>query len=130
MNKTKTTQQTQVNKNKLVAYTLLDFWLAGSSSVLVDLDHVWSYIFHEKPPINFTGWDGRPFHHPLIFLLYAVIFSCIALAFISRWNVSVPLRHKHLSSARNKMQSKKDSELLHPLESSKQQTNTPLKLKV
>lgn len=76
--------------NALLAYTLLDFWIAGSSSVLVDCDHLWKYTGNEEP-WNLTGWIGRPFHHPVVYLLLAFLLSFFATALISRWNAISPV---------------------------------------
>jgi len=80
----------EVTNNGMVARALFVFWIAGCLSVLVDLDHVWKYAGLEEP-VNFTGWIGRPFHHPVVFVLYAVVCGLFVLAFVSRWDVSVPV---------------------------------------
>lgn len=87
----------KVKRNKFIAYTLLDFWIASCSSVLLDLDHLWKYSGN-KEPINFTGWIGRPFHHPMVILLYSFVLGWFAIAFIFRWNVSIRNNNENLKN--------------------------------
>jgi hypothetical protein len=62
---------------------LLIVWIFGSISVLVDLDSIWK-ILGITSPFNFTLLEGRDFHTPLLFVLFACIFSIVATTFASR----------------------------------------------
>jgi len=66
-----------------VISTLLLFWIFGGIGVLVDVDSIWK-ILGITSPINFTLLEGRDFHTPLLFILFASIFSIVATAFASR----------------------------------------------
>ena len=81
----------EVGNSELVARTLLVFWVAGCLSVLVDLDHFWKYSGLEEP-LNLTGWIGRPFHHPVVYLLLGIICGVLVTAFVSRRNVPISVR--------------------------------------
>ena len=53
-------------------------------SCLVDFDHIWFFVLKVPDPYNLTGIQGRPFHTPLVFLLYAVVVSIGIVAFTIR----------------------------------------------
>jgi hypothetical protein len=63
-----------------IAYTLFVFWVCGSLSVLVDIDHIWT-ILERVSPIRFSESYGRPFHTRIVFIVVACIicFSIITL---------------------------------------------------
>lgn len=81
----------EVSNSELVARALSVFWIAGCLSVLVDLDHLWSILGLEEP-FNLTGWPSRPLHHPVVFVLYAIICGLLVVALINGWNVDVLVR--------------------------------------
>ena len=56
-------------------------------SCALDWDHIWVWLLEVAPPINITGIQGRPFHHPVVFLLYAVVVSVGVVAFVLRRHV-------------------------------------------
>ena len=85
----------EVSNSELVARTLLVFWIAGFLSVLVDLDHLWKYSGLEEP-FNLTGWIGRPFHHPMVYMLLGILCGVLVVALVSRWNVSLSVRDRDL----------------------------------
>lgn len=50
-------------------------WVAGLTSVLCDADHIWMVFGLSTPEwINFSGWESRALHTPLLF----VLIGCIA----------------------------------------------------
>jgi len=50
------------------------FWVGGITSVLCDADHFWSVSGLPIPEwINFSGWESRAFHTPLLFILIGCI---------------------------------------------------------
>ena len=67
----------------VIVYSLLIFGTFGFISVLVDLDSIWK-ILGVASPLNFTLLEGRDFHTPLLFVMYACIFSIVATAFAFR----------------------------------------------
>ena len=56
-------------------------------SCALDWDHIWAWLLKVEPPINITGIQGRPFHDPVVFLLYAVVVSVGVVAFVLRRHV-------------------------------------------
>ena len=56
------------------------FCICGAVGLLIDLDHVWD-IFGLQAPINFSGWNSRPFHTPLVVIMVGLIASGIIAAF-------------------------------------------------
>lgn len=87
----------EVSNNEFIARTLLVFWIAGCLSVLVDLDHLWKLVGVEAP-LNLTDWVGRPLHHPVVFMLYAIICGLLTVAFVSRRNDTMDVRDGELSN--------------------------------
>ena len=83
------------NLNVLVKRALYNFWGIGILSVLTDLDHIWARL-GLKEPISFTGWINRPFHHPVIFAIYAI---CYGL-FMVILQVKYGLYGKHITNFR------------------------------
>ena len=79
-----------VSNSELLFRTLLGFWVIGLSSALLDLDHTWSYLGLEEP-INFTGWSGRPLHHPVVLLLVSVFLGILLVSLGYGRNVALPL---------------------------------------
>lgn len=59
-------------------------------SCLVDWDHIWYFVLKVPDPINLTGIQGRPFHTPFVFLLYAMVVSLGIVAFVVRQYVVDP----------------------------------------
>ena len=55
------------------------FCICGIVGILIDLDHIWD-IFGLQAPINFSGWNSRPFHTPLVFVMAGLIASGIITA--------------------------------------------------
>jgi len=50
------------------------FWIGGIISVLCDADHIWSIFGLPTPEwINFSGWESRALHTPLLFILIGCI---------------------------------------------------------
>ena len=81
----------EASNSELVARTLLVFWVAGILSVLVDLDHFWKYSGLEEP-FNLTGWIGRPFHHPMVYMLLGILCGVLVVALVDGRNVSLSVR--------------------------------------
>lgn len=52
------------------------FCICGVVGVLFDLDHIWA-ILGLQAPINFSGWNSRPFHTTLVFIMVGLIASGI-----------------------------------------------------
>jgi len=65
--------------NELVGRAFRNGVGCGIVSILADFDHIWSQLGIEEP-VNYTGWIGRPLHHPIIFLCYALLYAAIATA--------------------------------------------------
>ena len=57
------------------------FCICGCIGIFPDMDHIWD-IFGLQAPINFSGWNSRPFHVPLLFILAGIVISGIITAFI------------------------------------------------
>lgn len=85
----------EVSNSELVARTLLVFWIAGCLSVLVDVDHLWQRLGMEEP-FNLTGWIGRPFHHPMVYMLLGILCGVLVVALVDGWNVSLSVRDRDL----------------------------------
>lgn len=56
------------------------FCICGFVGFLIDLDHVWD-VFGLQAPINFSGWNSRPFHTPLVFIMVAFVASSVIATF-------------------------------------------------
>lgn len=61
--------------------SLLVFWICGTISVLVDMDHIWSRT-GRKPPVNLSKWHGRPLHTSVVFMFIAILYSIIVCSLI------------------------------------------------
>jgi hypothetical protein len=55
------------------------FCICGLVGFLIDLDHIWD-VFGLQAPINFSGWNSRPFHTTLVFVMVGLIASGIITA--------------------------------------------------
>jgi hypothetical protein len=66
---------------EFINMSLFVFWICGSISVLVDMDHIWSRIGRE-PPVNPSKWVGRPLHTSVIFSIIGIIYGCFVAAFV------------------------------------------------
>ena len=70
---------------------LVNAWWCGVLGLVyscaLDWDHIWFFILQIPDPINLTGIQGRPFHAPVVFLLYAVVVSLGIVAFVLRRHV-------------------------------------------
>jgi hypothetical protein len=55
------------------------FCICGCVGFLIDLDHIWA-ILGLQAPINFSGWNSRPFHTPLVFIMVGIIVSGVITA--------------------------------------------------
>lgn len=64
----------------IVAYALFILWCCGTSSILVDFDHIWSIIGREPPITLCTGY-GRPLHTRRVFIVFACICAGIMVTF-------------------------------------------------
>ena len=73
---------------ELINEALFVFWIAGSFSVLLDMDHIW-FRLGRKEPVNVTHWPGRTLHHPVIFIVFSLICGFIASTFIYGFYVSI-----------------------------------------
>jgi len=62
-------------------YALFVFWVCGSLSVLIDIDHIFVLI-GRKPPFKLSESYGRPLHNRAIFALVAIIISFFMATFI------------------------------------------------
>lgn len=62
--------------------TFLVFWVAGCTSVLVDLDHIPAWV------LGITE-EGRLLHNRLVFLVIAICVCWITLALVARWNLDL-----------------------------------------
>jgi len=57
-----------------ISYTLFVFWICGSFSVLLDIDHLWT-IFKRISPIRFSESYGRPLHTRMVFIVVSCVVS-------------------------------------------------------
>jgi hypothetical protein len=55
-----------------LSYALFVFWICGSFSVLLDIDHIWM-VLKRIPPIKLGESYGRPLHTRIVF----IVASCL-----------------------------------------------------
>lgn len=72
-----------MNRVAWASCALYIFCICGFVGFSVDLDHIWS-IFGIPEPFTLTGWDSRPFHTALVFIMVAFIAGGIITALTNR----------------------------------------------
>ena len=60
--------------------------LGGLWSVALDWDHIWYWLLQVPDPFSLSGFTGRPFHTVTGVIVQSVLFACITVALILRWN--------------------------------------------
>jgi len=55
------------------------FCICGCIGFLPDMDHFWD-IFGLQAPINLSGWNSRPLHVSLVFIVFGFLSSSIVVA--------------------------------------------------
>lgn len=105
----------EVGNSEFIARAFSMFWFGGIISVLVDVDHVWSILGLEEP-YSLTGIYGRPFHHPVAYLLLGIICGVLVATSITRWIISASARMVSIMIA-----DKTDSEIISMIKKERHQ---------
>lgn len=79
-----------LSKDEFLFRAFLVFGICGITSAMLDLDHFWKY-FGLEIPFNLTGWNGRPFHSPVVVLLVSLILSVILVSLGYGRKLAIPL---------------------------------------
>lgn len=63
-----------------LTYALFVFWVCGSFSVLLDLDHIWT-LFKRVCPVRLSESYGRPLHTRVVFSLVSCLVGIVVVTF-------------------------------------------------
>jgi len=82
-----------VNRGKIYGYVAMAFfmfWICGITSILLDVDHIWS-LFKAAEPINIGIEYGRPFHNIILYFIFSFIAGIILTPLVSRYCARIEL---------------------------------------